>query len=169
MFFHRIADIEPDNQSFTPNSTGLRLSKQRGFKPVCRGLLISLLFSTFNAISFSHRDTNKREWYGRWETGKPKGKICHFLNEKTSRTLNRLNPLQAAQGGCGVSFSGDTQDLPGRGPVQPALGDPTSAGGWTRWPTEVPSNPCHSVKPSPNPRGDWGGLDAGWVHAPLPI
>jgi len=38
---------------------------------------------------------------------------------------------QAAQGGCGVSFSGDTQDLPGRGAVQPALGDPAWAGGWT--------------------------------------
>ena len=37
---------------------------------------------------------------------------------------------QAAQGGCGVSFSGDTQDLAGQGPVQPALGDPASAGGW---------------------------------------
>jgi len=36
---------------------------------------------------------------------------------------------QAAQGGCGVSFSGDTQDLPGRGPVQPAVSDPASAGG----------------------------------------
>ena len=36
---------------------------------------------------------------------------------------------QAAQGGCGVSFSGDTQDLPGEGPVQPAVGDPASAGG----------------------------------------
>ena len=36
---------------------------------------------------------------------------------------------QAAQGGCGVS-SGDTQDLPGRGAVQPALGDPAWAGGW---------------------------------------
>jgi len=36
---------------------------------------------------------------------------------------------QAAQGGCGVSFSGDIQDSPGRGAVQPAVGDPASAGG----------------------------------------
>ena len=33
------------------------------------------------------------------------------------------------QGGCGVSFSGDIQDPPGQGPVQPAVGDPASAGG----------------------------------------
>ena len=39
---------------------------------------------------------------------------------------------QAAQGGCGVCFSGDIQDLSGQGPVQPAVGDPASAGGWTR-------------------------------------
>jgi len=38
---------------------------------------------------------------------------------------------QAAQEGCGVSFSGDIPDLPGQGPEQPALGDPASAGGWT--------------------------------------
>jgi len=38
---------------------------------------------------------------------------------------------QAAQGGCGVSFSGDIPAPPGHGPVQPALGDPASAGGWT--------------------------------------
>jgi len=37
---------------------------------------------------------------------------------------------QAAQGGCGVSFSGDIADPPGRGAVQPALGDPAWAGGW---------------------------------------
>jgi len=37
---------------------------------------------------------------------------------------------QAAQRGCGVSFSGDIQDPPGRGAVQPALGDPAWAGGW---------------------------------------
>jgi len=38
---------------------------------------------------------------------------------------------QAAQGGCGLSSSGDIQELPGRSPVQPAVGDPASAGGWT--------------------------------------
>jgi len=35
----------------------------------------------------------------------------------------------AAQGGCGVSFSGDIQDPPGQDPVQPTVGDPASAGG----------------------------------------
>ena len=35
---------------------------------------------------------------------------------------------QTAQGGCGVSFSGDIQDPPGQGLVQAAVGDPTSAG-----------------------------------------
>jgi len=36
---------------------------------------------------------------------------------------------QAAQGGGGVSFSGDIQDPPGQDPVQPTVGDPASAGG----------------------------------------
>ena len=36
---------------------------------------------------------------------------------------------QAAQGGCGVSFSGDIPDPPGQGPLQPIVGDPASAGG----------------------------------------
>jgi len=36
---------------------------------------------------------------------------------------------QAAQGGCGFSFSGDIQDPAGQGPLQPAVGDPASAGG----------------------------------------
>ena len=38
--------------------------------------------------------------------------------------------VQAAQGGCGVSFSGDIPAPPGRGAVQPAEGDPAWAGGW---------------------------------------
>jgi len=36
---------------------------------------------------------------------------------------------QAAQGGCGVSFSGHIEDPPGEVPVQIAVGDPTLAGG----------------------------------------
>ena len=36
---------------------------------------------------------------------------------------------QATQGGCGVSPSEDIQDPPGQGPVQPAVGDPATAGG----------------------------------------
>ena len=34
---------------------------------------------------------------------------------------------RAAQRGCGASFSGDIQDPPGQGPVQPAVGEPASA------------------------------------------
>ena len=36
---------------------------------------------------------------------------------------------QAAQWGCGVSFSGDIQNLPGHGTVQSALGEPSLAAG----------------------------------------
>jgi len=38
---------------------------------------------------------------------------------------------QVAQGGCEVSFSADIQDPPGQGRVQPAVGVPALAGGWT--------------------------------------
>ena len=36
---------------------------------------------------------------------------------------------QAVQGGCAVCLSGDIQDPPGQGPLQPAVDDPASAGG----------------------------------------
>ena len=36
---------------------------------------------------------------------------------------------ESAQGVCEVSFSGDIQDPPGRSPMEPAAGDPASAGG----------------------------------------
>jgi len=55
---------------------------------------------------------------------------------------------QAAQGGCGVSFSGDIQNAPGRGPVQPAVGDPASAGGLDEMTHRGPFQPlpfCDSV------------------------
>jgi len=55
---------------------------------------------------------------------------------------------QAAQGGCGVSFSGDIQDPPGQGPVQPAVGDPASAGGLDYMTHRGPFQPllfCDSV------------------------
>ena len=57
---------------------------------------------------------------------------------------------QVAQGGCGVFFSGDIQDPPGRGPVQPAVGDPASAGGLDWVTHRGPSQPltfCDSVIP----------------------
>ena len=46
-----------------------------------------------------------------------------FLPSEGDGALER-----AAQGGYGLSFSGDVQDPPGQGPVQPAVGDPASAG-----------------------------------------
>jgi len=74
---------------------------------------------------------------------------------------------QAAQGGCGVSFSG-IQDPPGQGPVQPALGDPASAGGldWVthRGPFQ-PRPVCDSVKADlENGRGGRSTQDASFCH-----
>ena len=47
-----------------------------------------------------------------------------FLHSEGDRALE-----QAAQVGCGVFFSGDIQNSPGHGLVQPTLGEPALAGG----------------------------------------
>lgn len=49
---------------------------------------------------------------------------------------------QTAQGGCGDSFLGDTQEPSGHSTGKLALGGP-EYWGWIRWPPEVPSNLNH--------------------------
>ena len=61
----------------------------------------------------------------------PQFAACALLSEPEEELLPSEGDgalAQAAQGGCGVSFSGDIPDPPGRGAVPPALGDPAS--GW---------------------------------------
>jgi len=48
---------------------------------------------------------------------------------------------QAVQVGCGFSFSGDIQNSPGQGPVQPALGDPALPGGLDKMIPRAPFQP----------------------------
>jgi len=62
---------------------------------------------------------------------KLKHKKFHLNTRKNFFPL-RVMEHQPAQRGCGVSFSGDIQNPPGQGLVQPALGDPALAWGWTR-------------------------------------
>lgn len=53
--------------------------------------------------------------------------------------------LQLDQGGCEVSILEDIQKLPGYSSGQPALGGPSWAWGWSRWPLEFLSNLNRSV------------------------
>ena len=50
-------------------------------------------------------------------------------SEHKEELLHCKGDAALEQGGCGFSFSGDIQAPPGHGPVQPAVGDPASAGG----------------------------------------
>ena len=52
-----------------------------------------------------------------------------FLSSIHPDSLEAALSGQAAQRGCGVSFSGDIQDPRGQGSVQPAVGDPVLGGG----------------------------------------
>lgn len=45
----------------------------------------------------------------------------------------------------GTSFSGAIRHPPGHKPVQPAVGEPASAGGWTGSSPEAPPKPSHSM------------------------
>ena len=55
----------------------------------------------------------------------PEGRLLGQLACREGSVGNRTRwRRQDAQRGCGVSFSGDIQKSPGRGPVQPALGEP---------------------------------------------
>jgi len=58
--------------------------------------------------------------------------ITYFFLFSTMGTFKATKQLYLCIGHVLVSkfsFSGDTQDPPGQGPVQPAVGDPASAGG----------------------------------------
>ena len=72
----------------------------------------------------------------------------HLSYEERLRVLGLFHLEQAAQRGCGVSFSGDIQNPPARGPVQPALGDSALAGGLDQMIHRGPYQPlrfCDSV------------------------
>ena len=86
----------------------------------------------------------KNQYKGQWAQTEAQEVLSEHEEELLPSEGDRAL-AQAAQGGCGVSFPGYIQNPHGWGPVQPALGDAASTGGWTRWSPEVPSSPYHSV------------------------
>ena len=104
------------------------------------GVAASALHSVVNLEVWEHRRAKQPAWCSTWCLGRRKTgsadwprSICrpHSKREPPTPLGSSASPLlaQAAQGDCGVSFSGDIQDPPGQGPVQPAVGDPASVGG----------------------------------------
>ena len=80
-----------------------------------------------NLILNVHNLLSQRQDKGQWAQAEaeevPSGHEEELLPSEGDGALE-----QAAQGGCGVSFCGDIKDPPGRGPVQPAVGDPALSG-----------------------------------------
>ena len=75
-------------------------------------------------LSSDAQQQDKGQWAQTEAEEVPSGHEEELLPSEGDRALE-----QAAQGGCGVSFSGEIQDPPGQCPVQPAVGDPALAGG----------------------------------------
>ena len=70
------------------------------------------------------------QWQDKWQWAQTEAEEVPSEDEEELLPSEGYRTLeQAAQGGCGFSFSGDIQTPPGCGPVQPAVGDPTSVGG----------------------------------------
>jgi len=70
-----------------------------------------------------------------------------------------LRVTEHFQRGCGFSFSGDFQNVPGQGPVQLALGDPALAGGLDEMNPRGPFQPlpfCDSVTLQMHPKCSFG-------------
>jgi len=70
-------------------------------------------------------------WFANTMHLAPKQCCFQFLEEEFLPSEGDGALAQAAQGGCGVCFSGDIPAPPGQGPLQPIVGDPAWAGGWT--------------------------------------
>lgn len=90
----------------TPNSTGLRLSKSRGFKLLCQGSLIAFLFSALDVIgALIETPAWEREMAG--EAQGTQGKLCHCLDEKsrTWKPLLIISSLRCAEGTASSSTS----------------------------------------------------------------
>ena len=75
------------------------------------------------ALSSGAQQQDKGQWAQTEAQEVPSEHVEELLPSEGDGAL-----AQAAQGDCGVSFSGDIQDLPRQGPLQPTVGDPASAG-----------------------------------------
>jgi len=81
-----------------------------------------LLLQLFGTLSSGAQRQDKGQWAQTEAEEVPAEDEEELLPSEGDGAL-----AQAAQGGCGVSFSEDTQDLAVCGAVQPALGDPQRA------------------------------------------